>query len=429
MTFLKLEDYVIFVLCLISSLGIGLFYAIRNRSKQITTKRFILGDGKMAIIPVAFSMMVTFESGIMMLGIPAEVYMYGMQWYMSSIAGFVSHMLCLHILIPSLKQLNVTSVNHVNYLGTVTFVPAVTLEMVAGIPVWISVTTLMGVVVVYTIIGGLTAVIWTDVLQAILMFGGMIAIIFKLMVKMVHDISKRTPGLPVLLFGGIALLVTFVISGIEGPISRILDITGACFAGAKVGVYVLGWFIPRANALGGFVGGLVCVLFVGWISVGKLISSGVRVNAKLEPASTENCPLVNISGFTNGNIYEQMMTEFMSNDTDSIAGAKHMTVTQGPQGLDVLYSLSYKWLLPIGICLVVGVGALVSRLQARKPVDPSLIVPVCDYLCCCIPERIRKKFRCGIKYPGRDEVTAQNEETAVQLIEMEPITDDISVRK
>ncbi|XP_021340045.1 sodium-dependent multivitamin transporter-like, partial [Mizuhopecten yessoensis] len=185
--------------------------------------------------------------------------------------------------------------------------------------------------------------------------------------------------------------------------NQILDITGACFTGAMVGVFVLGWFIPRANALGGFVGGLVCVIFVGWISVGKLISSGVRVNAKLGPASTENCPLVNISGFTNGNIYVQMMTEFVSNDTDSIAGAGHMTVTQGPQGLDVLYSLSYKWLLPLGICLVVGVGALVSRLQARKPVDPSLTVPVCDYLCCCIPERIRKKFRCGIKDPGRDE--------------------------
>lgn len=50
---------------------------------------------------------------------------------------------------------------------------------------------------------------------------------------------------------------------------------------------------------GGLIGGLVSVLFVGWISFGKLISSGVRVSPKLEPASTWNCPSLNVSQLTN----------------------------------------------------------------------------------------------------------------------------------
>ncbi|XP_021362454.1 sodium-coupled monocarboxylate transporter 1-like [Mizuhopecten yessoensis] len=55
--------------------------------------------------------------------------------------------------------------------------------------------------------------------------------------------------LSVLLFGGLALLVAFGISDIEGPILRILEITGSCLVGATSGLFILGWFIPRANAL------------------------------------------------------------------------------------------------------------------------------------------------------------------------------------
>ncbi|OWF45231.1 sodium-dependent multivitamin transporter-like [Mizuhopecten yessoensis] len=221
--------------------------------------------------------------------------------------------------------------------------------------------------------------------------------------------AMRITQLSVFIFGGLTIIVTFAISGIDGPISRICDITGACIIGALYGMMLLGWFVPRANSLGALVGGMVSFLFVGWISFGKLVSSGVRVDAKLEPASTDNCPVFNVTGMTNATLMEYTYSEATWNSSSTIAGATQTDIVSEPQGLDILYSLSYKWLMPIGFSLVFIVGSIISRFQAREPVDPSLIIPVCDYLCCCIPERIRRKIRCGVEYPGTDKKMVEDE--------------------
>ncbi|XP_069104249.1 sodium-coupled monocarboxylate transporter 1-like [Argopecten irradians] len=588
MTFLKWEDYVIFAMTLFFSLGVGLYYSLRG-SKQRTTKNFILGDGNMWSLPVALSLMVSYESGVMMLGVPAEVYMYGMQWYMSIIAAFISHLLTLYLLLPSQRKLSITSMNQyfelrykshglrlfatiisllssVNYLGSVVFVPAVTLEMVTGIPIWISIITLTSVVLIYTVIGGFTAVIWTDVFQAVLMFSGMFAVLIKgtmesggltstwtiirekgrinmfdfnpdptlrqsfwslfvgglinglrlqfaqptfqrikatptvasakrmfflasvfflfisglavlegavmfayyhtvgcdplvamqvsnqnqLIAVMVRDIFRDTPCLPGLflaalfsaslstmssvlsgmsamfwedivkphcrpmsdrrairvaqlsvnVFGGLSIAVAFGISGIDGPVSRILDITGSCLNGTIGGLFVLGWFVPKADATGGLVGGVVSVVIIGWITFGKLVSKGTRVHHKLEPASIDNCQDLNV---TNRDVYQYISPGSIWNNSTYTPDSRPAPMLPEPHGLDVLYSLSYKWLVPLGMCLVLIVGTLVSSCQAPKSVDTRLVVSVCDYLCCCIPENIRRRFRCEIHYPKTNE--------------------------
>ncbi|XP_069104815.1 sodium-dependent multivitamin transporter-like [Argopecten irradians] len=601
MAFLKWEDYTIFIVTLVFSLGIGLFYSLRDNKKK-TTRRFILGDETMATLPVALSLLVTFESGIMMLGVPAEVYMYGMQYYMSVLGLFVAHLLTLYLILPSQWKLNIISMNQyfelryksrgirvfvtvltllalVNFLGNVVFVPAITLEVIADISMEISIIALMGTVLLYTIMGGFTAVIWTDVFQAILMFGGLSAIVIKgtievggvtrswskitesgrfnilnfnpdptlrqsfwslfigssitgfrlqfsqatyqrikasqsltvakrmfltasvlflvmgalavmsggimfayydtigcdplvakqvrnpnqLMAQFVRDIFHDTSCLPglflaalfsaslstmssllsamsalffedivkpyarpmseqtsirvarfsVFLFGGLGVLAAFVISGMKGPISQILDVTAACTAGSSTGIMMLGWLVPSSNALGAMIGGIVSFLFVGWLAVGKITSSGTRVYIKLDPASTENCRMLNGSAFMTG--YDQNVSSIFENGI--ISPTQVPAVSTGPQGLDILYSLSYKWLLPIAIVLVLVVGSVASRLQAQEPVDPTLVVPVCDYVCCCIPESVRRKFRCGMKYPGINEVTGEpNAETKRELL-------------
>ncbi|XP_069103853.1 sodium-dependent multivitamin transporter-like [Argopecten irradians] len=212
MAFLKWEDYFIIVLAVIVSLGIGLYQSLKGQ-KQKTTSNYLLGTGQMAAIPVAISLVVSYESGITMLGVPAEVYMYGLQWYMANIGFFIAdlfnrHFLVptlkqlfnRHFLVPTLKQLEITSIfeylelrykshgirmfatvlsiiSGLNYLGTVLFVPAVTLEAVADIPQWVSIVGVMTVVVIYTYIGGFQAVVWSDVVQAVLMFSGIFALL------------------------------------------------------------------------------------------------------------------------------------------------------------------------------------------------------------------------------------------------------------
>ncbi|XP_021362455.1 uncharacterized protein LOC110456201 [Mizuhopecten yessoensis] len=109
------------------------------------------------------------------------------------------------------------------------------------------------------------------------------------------------------------------------------------------------------------------------------------------------------------------------NGTEMMSEANQTYNPLEPQGLDVLYSLSYKWLLPIAILLVISVGSLFSRLQDRKPVDPSLVVPVCDYLCCCIPETFKRKMRCGVKYSDTEKDTAEGALTEEVMLDLMPV--------
>ena len=67
-----LADYAVFGTTIVISLGIGVYYALSG-GKQRTTSEYFVGNRKMAILPVAISLMVSFESSIMMLGTPAEV--------------------------------------------------------------------------------------------------------------------------------------------------------------------------------------------------------------------------------------------------------------------------------------------------------------------------------------------------------------------
>ena len=58
-------DYVVFLLLLAGSLGIGAYYGIRGNQ---TTDEFLLAGRSMSSIPVALSLIATFVSSISLLG-------------------------------------------------------------------------------------------------------------------------------------------------------------------------------------------------------------------------------------------------------------------------------------------------------------------------------------------------------------------------
>lgn len=62
-------------------------------------------------------------------------------------------------------------------MAIVIYGPAIALEAVTGFPVWASIISIGIVCTFYTTIGGMKAVIWNDVFQAIVMLGGLVAIL------------------------------------------------------------------------------------------------------------------------------------------------------------------------------------------------------------------------------------------------------------
>ncbi|XP_067669722.1 sodium-coupled monocarboxylate transporter 1-like [Haliotis asinina] len=196
-----IADYAMFGATLLISLGIGIFQAFRDRKKQSMSEYLVAGR-KMTIIPVAVSLLVSFESSILMLGMPAEAYVYGIQYLIGTLGFSLAILLAVYMVVPVIHPLNLTSafeylelrfksrlvrtvgsvlgiISYVWYMGVVLFGPAIALEAVTGFSQWSSIFMVAAAAVIYTSIGGLKAVIWTDVFQAVIMFTGVVAILIK----------------------------------------------------------------------------------------------------------------------------------------------------------------------------------------------------------------------------------------------------------
>jgi len=64
-------------------------------------------------------------------------------------------------------------------IGVILYAPSIALEAFLGLPVWISILGIGVCGTIYTSIGGLKAVVWTDAFQFFMMLAGMTAIVIK----------------------------------------------------------------------------------------------------------------------------------------------------------------------------------------------------------------------------------------------------------
>lgn len=226
-TALQAADYVVFSLGIFVSLATGIFYAYRERA-HASSYHFHRGGGKLKALPVAMSLLVTFESSIFFLGYPAEVYIHGFIFWLINIGITIGFSAMFWISIPLFYPLQVTSVfeylqmRHgsllirqiamtlstvfmVIYAGIVLFGAAIALQSVAGLHVWIYIVAMSIVAVIYTSLGGIKAVVVTDVVQGIIM----IVVIFAVLiygtttvggVQRVIDLNKPTGRLKLIDF-------------------------------------------------------------------------------------------------------------------------------------------------------------------------------------------------------------------------------------
>ncbi|XP_013882526.1 sodium-dependent multivitamin transporter [Austrofundulus limnaeus] len=123
-------DYVIFVLLLVASAGIGLFYAFSG-GRQRTTQEFLMADRSMSCLPVSLSLLATFQSAVAILGAPSEVYAFGTQYWFLGCSYFFGLLIPAHVFIPVFYRLRLSSAYEylelrfnktVRICGTVTFI-------------------------------------------------------------------------------------------------------------------------------------------------------------------------------------------------------------------------------------------------------------------------------------------------------------------
>nr|XP_039253944.1 sodium-coupled monocarboxylate transporter 1-like [Styela clava] len=194
-------DYVVFGMLFVVSASIGVFFAYRSRNKTEDEDDYLLGGRSLSAIPVSLSLTSSFMSAITVLGTPAEFYIYGTMFWWYAISYTMVGIIVSQIYIPIFYRLGITStyeylekrfsrpvrilattvfiVNTVLYVGICIYAPALALNEVTGLGVWWSVALTAVVCTFYTTLGGLKAVVWTDVFQCMVMWIGFIAILIR----------------------------------------------------------------------------------------------------------------------------------------------------------------------------------------------------------------------------------------------------------
>jgi Na+/proline symporter len=73
------------------------------------SSEYLVGNRKMSILPVALSLMVSFESSIMMLGFPAEVYVYGIMFWLSNAGFMIALLIGTRLVVPLVLTFDLNS--------------------------------------------------------------------------------------------------------------------------------------------------------------------------------------------------------------------------------------------------------------------------------------------------------------------------------
>ncbi|XP_060696033.1 sodium-coupled monocarboxylate transporter 1 [Hemiscyllium ocellatum] len=193
-------DYVVFVALLLISALVGIYHAVVGRGRE-STEDFLLGSHQMSSVPVALSLTASFMSAVTMLGTPYDTYHFGAVNIYFAISYMLVVILSAEVFLPIFYRLGVTSsyeylelrfnrwvrlcgtilfmIQTILYTGIVIYAPALALNQVTNFNLWGSIISTGVVCTFYCTLGGLKAVVWTDVFQIVIMVIGLVAVIVQ----------------------------------------------------------------------------------------------------------------------------------------------------------------------------------------------------------------------------------------------------------
>lgn len=195
MTHFSWIDYLIFGVYLAASVGVGLLSA---RGSKSLGDYFLAGRGMNSFL-VGMSILAALFSGISYLAGPADVYKNGFAFAYVVLAFFIATPFTTIWMLPKFYQSRYfTAYQFLEerfslstrllasglfifrvalWLAAATYAPALALEKVTGLPLWITILATGTLTTLYTALGGMRAVIWTDVMQLVVLFGGQLLIV------------------------------------------------------------------------------------------------------------------------------------------------------------------------------------------------------------------------------------------------------------
>ncbi|XP_052867418.1 sodium-coupled monocarboxylate transporter 2-like [Anopheles cruzii] len=188
----SVEDYTVFAIMLGVSTAIGVYFGIFQRKKNQTTEEYLLGGRKMKTFPIAISLIASQLSGVSIMSVPAEMYSYGAQYWIIAPTMLIITLIINYIFVPVFYSNQITNcyqyledrfspavkqfvtftyvLNIYLVLPIFIFIPALAFSQVSSINIHLINGIVCGVCIFYTMLGGIKAVVWTDVVQGMIMF-------------------------------------------------------------------------------------------------------------------------------------------------------------------------------------------------------------------------------------------------------------------
>jgi SSS family transporter len=178
--------------------GVGVYFSRRQRNLD----EFFLARQSMAWLPVGLSLMAALNSGIDYLMQPSSTIRYGLILLVGTSSWLFLYPWVTRITLPFYRRLNLYTayeflearfdvrvrtlaaaifvVWRLGWMATAIYVPCLAINAAAGggIDLTRMILTLGVLVTLYTMLGGIEAVIWNDVIQFCIMFGGLAATVW-----------------------------------------------------------------------------------------------------------------------------------------------------------------------------------------------------------------------------------------------------------
>lgn len=189
---MSIIDFSIVVIYMLVMLMMGYFLGKENKDQD----DYFLAGRSMPWIPVALSVAATMISANSFIGAPGWAYLSGIGPFMVNITVPLAIMMALYTTIPIFYNLKLTSVyeyaekrlgpisrtltvfgfllNSLIQVSSMVYIPALIVSKFTNFDIKISVVIIVFIAIIYTLLGGIKAVIWTDAIQMVILWGGLI---------------------------------------------------------------------------------------------------------------------------------------------------------------------------------------------------------------------------------------------------------------
>jgi SSS family transporter len=188
----------ILVVYLAGMVCIGVVLAGRQR----TTEDYFLAGRKMPWLAVGMSMFASLTSATTYMGVPAFAYGQNVAMIFGVVMSLAAAPILARLFYPVYRRHRVTTsyeyiqlrygpharravsalfvLGRLGWLGIVIYAPAKAMAVASGMPLNLAIVLMGLLAVTYTVLGGLSAVIWTDVVQFVILFGGAVWLVVSL---------------------------------------------------------------------------------------------------------------------------------------------------------------------------------------------------------------------------------------------------------